>query len=78
MWPWDAAQFLVDRDGTLHVRGPVDTLFRGVPPGDWEVAIVVGRPETLPNEPRYVLGARDGDAGTGGWMLLRERVHLGS
>jgi hypothetical protein len=78
VWLWDAPQFMVDRDGTLHLRGPVDVLFRGFPSGDWDVAIAVGRPDSLPTEPRYVLGARDRDAGARSWMLLHERVHLGS
>lgn len=71
-------EFLVDRDGTIHVAGDVGKLFAGVPPGQWEVAIAVGRPETLPTSPRDVLRARDADGGpsSAAWWLVRQRVRL--
>jgi hypothetical protein len=73
---WDPP-FEVSRDGTLRIAGPVDVLFAGVPQGEWELALAVGRPENLPTAPRDVLRARDEDAGTVVWHLLRERIHLG-
>ena len=69
--------FTVDVDGTLHIAGTVDALFKGVPPGTWDVAVVVGRPETLPSMPHDVEHA----TGTGGpapWHVLRQRVNLAS
>ena len=69
-------EFLVDRDGTIHVAGDVSKLFAGVPPGEWEVEIAVGRPETLPTSTRDVLRPRDADAGPAAWWLVRQRVHL--
>jgi hypothetical protein len=74
--PWEAP-FTVDRDGSIHIDGPVDTLFAGVARGPCEVAVAVGRPETLPTAPRDVLRARDAGAGDAAWRLVRERVVLG-
>jgi hypothetical protein len=85
--PWEAP-FSVARDGTVRIEGAVDTLFAGVPPGDWEIAVAVGRPETLPRAPYDVLRARGpADAGVeavdaaavgqAAWHLVVERVRLG-
>lgn len=74
--PWDPP-FVVDRDGTVHVAGAVDKLFAGIPPGPWEVAIVVGRPETLPTAPLDVLRARDAGTRDAAWRLVRRRILLG-
>jgi hypothetical protein len=75
--PW-SVPFVVERDGTVRIAGPVDALFAGVPRGDWEVAIAVGRPENLPVDPRDVLRARDrtADGGAAAWHLVRERIYL--
>jgi hypothetical protein len=73
--PWDAP-FSVDVDGAVHIAGPVDVLFKGVPPGVWEAAVAVGRPEMLPTAPRDVLRARDGTS-PATWHLVWERVQLG-
>jgi hypothetical protein len=75
--PWDPP-FSVARDGTVDISGPVDVLFAGVPPGPWEVAIAVGRPETLPTAPNDVLRARGQQPESVGWRLVRERVVLRS
>jgi hypothetical protein len=74
--PW-TAPYSVALDGTVTVSGPVDVLFEGVPPGDWEVAIAVGRPETLPTAPRDILRARDAGAADAAWRLVRQRVTIG-
>jgi hypothetical protein len=76
--PWDP-QFEVTRDGSAHLSGTVDTLFAGVSPGDWEIDVAVGRPETLPTAPRDILRGRDADvdAGMAAWRLVRKRVRLG-
>ena len=75
--PWDPP-FSVAGDGTVRISGPVDVLFAGVPGGAWEVAIAVGRPETLPTAPRDVLMARGKQPESVGWRLVRERVVLGT
>jgi hypothetical protein len=72
--PWDPP-FTVDVDGTVHIAGAVDTLFRGVRPGAWEVAVAVGRPEMLPTAPQDVLRARHGTS-PATWHLVWERVRL--
>ena len=73
--PWDPP-FSVARDGTVRISGPVDVLFAGVPAGSWEVAVAVGRPETLPTAPGDVLRARAQQPDTVGWRLVRQRVIL--
>jgi hypothetical protein len=73
--PWDPPVD-VGKDGSVHVAGPVDRLFAGVPAGEWEVALAVGRPETLPTAPLDVLRARGVDGGAAAWRLVRLRVRL--
>jgi hypothetical protein len=73
--PWDPP-FTVAGDGTVRIAGPVDALFAGVPAGAWEVAVAVGRPETLPTAPNDVLRARQSQPDSVGWRLVRERVLL--
>jgi hypothetical protein len=72
VWPWDPP-FQVARDGAVHIAGAAERLFANVPPGPWEIAVAVGRPETLPTAPRDVLRARDADAGprAAAWRLVR-------
>ncbi len=74
--PWDPP-FEVARDGSVHLAGRVERLFDGVPPGPWEVAVAVGRPENLPTAPRDVLTAREGRPAQSSWRLVRERIILG-
>ncbi len=75
--PWDPP-FSVAADGTVTIAGAVDSLFAGVPAGAWEVAVAVGRPETLPTAPNDILRARGVDARALSWRLVRERVFLRS
>jgi hypothetical protein len=67
----------IGRDGSVHVAGKVDALFAGVPPGDWVIAIVIGRPELLPSDPRQLLEGGAADAGSAAWRVVRKRVRLG-
>jgi hypothetical protein len=78
-WPAWPAHFDVERDGSVRIAGAVDTLFAKVPSGPWEIAIAVGRPETLPVAPAEILRARDADADAGPapWQLVCERIKLG-
>jgi hypothetical protein len=73
--PWNPV-IEVERDGTVRVSGAVEKLFAGVPAGEWEVALAVGRPESLPTAPHDVLRARNPDAGSEAWRLVRRRVVL--
>jgi hypothetical protein len=76
--PWNVS-FVVARDGSVRIAGPTDALFAGVPAGEWEIAVAVGRPENLPTTARDVLRAREAmaDAGAAAWHLVVERVRLG-
>lgn len=75
--PWNAP-FVVARDGSVRIAGPVDVLFADAMPGRWEIAVAVGRPETLPTTPLEILRARaaKGEMGPAAWRLVRERVRL--
>jgi hypothetical protein len=75
--PWNAP-FAVALDGSVRIAGPVDTLFADIPPGRWEVAVAVGRPETLPTMPLEILSARAArtDKGPAPWQLVREHIRL--
>jgi hypothetical protein len=72
---WDPV-FVVDKDGTIHVAGPVDKVFPGVPAGDWELDVVVGRPELLPRSAQDALKGHDVDISGGSWHLLHERIRI--
>jgi hypothetical protein len=76
--PWDPP-FEVERDGSVHIAGAVEALFANVPAGTWEIAVAVGRPETLPTAPKDILRARNTrtDGGAAPWQLVRERIKLG-
>lgn len=77
--PWEPP-FEVARDGSVRIAGSVNALFANVPAGEWEIAVAVGRPETLPTAPKDILRGRDADvdAGAAAWRLVRERIRLGS
>jgi hypothetical protein len=70
--------FDVDKDGTIRVMGPIDTLFAGVPAGEWELDVVVGRPEQLPRSPDDAMKGRDTQVSGGAWQLLHELVRVGA
>jgi hypothetical protein len=72
------APFTVTEEGTVRIAGSVDTVFAGIPSGAWDIAVAVGRPETLPVAPADILRARDADPRALGWRLVRERVFLGT
>jgi hypothetical protein len=74
--PWDPP-FTTARDGTVTLTGTVDALFEGVAAGPWDIAIAVGRPETLPTAPRDILLAADAGAEGRAWRLVHRRVVLG-
>jgi hypothetical protein len=71
---WNAP-YTMDFDGTVHIGGPVDQVFRGVPAGPWDVAIAVGRPEMLPSMPDDVERPRD-ESVPAAFHVLHQRVVL--
>ncbi|MCY1023557.1 hypothetical protein [Pyxidicoccus sp. MSG2] len=64
-------------DGAVRIQGPVDALL-SLAPGEWTLAIAVGRPGTLPEAPDEVLArveeGRAPEAGT--WRLLTRKFLL--
>lgn len=72
---WDPP-FSVTPDGTVRIEGVVGTLFEGVSPGVWQIALAVGRPEVLPTLPSEILRAKAYPSAPAGWRLLRQPVKL--
>ena len=68
--------FSVDADGTVRIAGAAETLFKGVPPGAWDIALAVGRPETLPSMPGDFQPGREVAGRPAAWHVVRQRVIL--
>jgi hypothetical protein len=61
----------------MHLEADASALFAGVPAGDWDLAIAVGRPEMLPRAPSDALRPPPAGAQGAPWFLVRQRVHFG-
>ncbi|AUX31361.1 MULTISPECIES: hypothetical protein [Sorangium] len=74
--PWDV-RAEVSAQGAARIAGDTEALFRGVPEGEWEIAIAIGRPEALPDRPAELA---DGPPGEGenpkAFRVLRLKVRL--
>ena len=75
--PWDAP-YTTDVDGTVRIGGPVSQVFKGIPAGAWDVAVAVGRPETLPSMPADVERPREptGGGAPAAFHVVHQRVML--
>jgi hypothetical protein len=71
---WNAP-YATDADGTIRIGGEVDTVFKDVPAGAWDVALVVGRPEMLPSMPAEAERPRD-ESTPAPFHVLHRRVVL--
>jgi hypothetical protein len=64
-------------EGAVRIHGSVESLL-SIPPGEWTLAIAVGRPGTLPTDPgelRFLVEAGRAPA-AGSWRLLTRRFLL--
>ncbi|WP_437979708.1 hypothetical protein [Sorangium sp. So ce117] len=55
--PWDVHADLSEQ-GAARIEGDTETLFPGVPEGEWEIAIAIGRPAALPDSAAGLADAR--------------------
>ncbi|WP_438037595.1 hypothetical protein [Sorangium sp. So ce128] len=55
--PWDVHADLSEQ-GAARIEGDTETLFPGVPEGEWEIAIAIGRPAALPDSAAGLAHAR--------------------
>jgi hypothetical protein len=63
-------------DGAVRIRGRVEELLQ-VPPGEWTLAVAVGRPGAVPTEPGDVAPfVRGSGPGPTKWRLLTRRFQL--
>ncbi|WP_437970579.1 hypothetical protein WMF04_15385 [Sorangium sp. So ce260] len=74
--PWDV-RAEVSAQGAARIAGDTETLFRGVPEGEWEIAIAIGRPEALPDRPAELAGGARGEGeNSNTFHVLRVKVQL--
>jgi hypothetical protein len=69
----------IDATGAVRIEGDRERIFEGVPPGLWEVLILVGRAGDLPADARAVeIAMKRGDGGEkAAFRMLRRVVILG-
>lgn len=67
--PPNAGRLEVD-GGSVRFSGRISAL--GLAPGQWTVALVVGRPSMLPREAQEALASDRGE----GWVALHERISI--
>jgi hypothetical protein len=74
--PWDVHADLSEQ-GAARIEGETETLFPGVPEGEWEIAIAIGRPAALPDSAAGLADARSSKAGKDNkFRVLRFNVLL--
>ncbi|XXX80813.1 hypothetical protein WMF30_18830 [Sorangium sp. So ce134] len=74
--PWDV-RAEVSAQGAARIAGDTAALFRGVPEGEWEIAIAIGRPEALPDTPEGLAGGpRTEGEMSNAFRVLRVKVRL--
>ena len=72
--PWEAPM-AVGAGGVVRIEGTAAALFGDTPEGAWDVVLVVGRPESLPDEPALARAAASGE-GLSGLSMHRLRITL--
>ncbi|WP_437580116.1 hypothetical protein [Sorangium sp. So ce887] len=74
--PWDV-RAEVSAQGAARIAGDTETLFHGVPEGEWEIAIAIGRLEALPDRPVELAGEpRSEGEKSNIFRMLRLKVRL--
>ncbi|WP_437707441.1 hypothetical protein WMF45_27295 [Sorangium sp. So ce448] len=73
--PWDVHADLSEQ-GAARIEGDTDTLFPGVPEGEWEIAIAIGRPAALPDSAARLADARPSEEEDNKFRILRFNVLL--
>ncbi|WP_437790652.1 hypothetical protein [Sorangium sp. So ce693] len=73
--PWDVHADLSEQ-GAARIEGDTETLFSGVPEGEWEIAIAIGRPAALPDSAAGLTDARPSEKKDKPFRILRFKVLL--
>ncbi|WP_437893093.1 hypothetical protein [Sorangium sp. So ce124] len=73
--PWDVHADLSEQ-GAARIEGDTETLFPGVPEGEWEIAIAIGRPAALPDSAAEVRDPRPSEKKDKPFRILRFKVLL--
>lgn len=53
---------VISPDGVVTIKGPREALFAGVPAGEWELLVALGRPSALPATPEALAAAATPEA----------------
>lgn len=73
--PWDVHADLSEQ-GAARIEGDTETLFPGVPEGEWEIALAIGRPAALPDSAAEVRAPRPSEKKDKPFRILRFKVLL--
>ncbi|MDC0677001.1 hypothetical protein [Sorangium atrum] len=73
--PWDVHADLSEQ-GAARIEGDTEKLFSGVPEGEWEIAIAIGRPAALPDSAAGLADARPSEKKDKPFRILRFKVLL--
>lgn len=73
--PWDVHADLSEQ-GAARIEGDTETLFPGVPEGEWEIALAIGRPAALPDSAAEVRDPRPSEKKDKPFRILRFKVLL--
>lgn len=68
----------ISSSGSVRIAGSFEVVFRGIPTGTVDLAVMIGRPGSIPDEPTMVAPGPVGASAPGesAWRLIRIRARL--